>query len=58
MDLPARYLRTTTYLGLALFAYNYSFPLEKVPIPPLPPACTAASGPANGPHHRARCSCL
>jgi hypothetical protein len=28
MDLPARYLRTTTYLGLALFTYNFCFPLE------------------------------
>jgi hypothetical protein len=29
MDLPARYLRTTTYLGLALFAYHFCFPLEQ-----------------------------
>eukprot|EP01051_Picozoa_sp_SAG22_P019656 SAG22_NODE_3699_length_1569_cov_1.721769_1_plen_355_part_00 len=29
MDLPARYLRTTTYLGLALFAYSYTFPLDQ-----------------------------
>ena len=29
MDLPARYLRTTTYLGLALFTYNFCFPLAQ-----------------------------
>jgi sterol desaturase/sphingolipid hydroxylase (fatty acid hydroxylase superfamily) len=29
MDLPARYLRTTTYLGLALFTYCFCFPLAQ-----------------------------
>ena len=28
-DLPARYLRTSTYLGLAMFSYAFTFPLER-----------------------------
>ena len=31
-DLPARYIRTTTYLGLALFSYAYTFPLDRAAV--------------------------
>ena len=40
MDLPARYLRTTTYLGLALFTYCFCFPLQQALT--LEPGCMAA----------------